>query len=363
VKALNPQSRHPLRQLLSRLLCGALLLCATFAATSMVLAQETKTEPQNPQQQVRPRRVLAPEEMGEPDEVVRIDTDLIMVNVTVTDAQGNPVRNLRQEDFKLYEDDAERPVAFFNVQKQTGVARPVSVVFALDVSGSMTSEEMGRLHTAMRAFSINLSQRSPAVFAVMSFGMNVKTVQGFTNDQQKLERAFQKVARDPNGLSTHTYDAVDDAIRLLVRSAPRSRDRILMRRAVIVITDGFPVGDVVSPRTVIERANAADVSIYTVTLPSYSRVLASASRTPLPTPLDVSMLAERTGGMSVYASDKDYEPLFRAIAEEVTSGYVLAFYPTEEKRRDGRSHSIRIQAPAGLNVRQSRPGYEGSQRK
>jgi VWFA-related protein len=194
----------------------------------------------------------------------------------------------------------------------------------------------------------------------MTFGMNVKTLQNFTSDTQKLDKAFERLAREPNGLSTHTYDAVDDAVRLLVRHAPRTRERRLMTRAVVVVTDGFPVGDTVSAQTVIERANAADVSIYTVTLPSYSRLLASTERTPLPTPLDVSGLTEKTGGTSVYANDRDYEPLFRALAEEVTNAYVIAFYPTEEKRRDGQFHTIRIEAPRGLAVRQSRPGYKSN---
>ena len=149
-------------------------------------------------------------------------------------------------------------------------------------------------------------------------------------------------------------------MRLLVRQAPRTRGRRLMKRAVVVVTDGFPVGDTVAPKTVIERANAADVSVYTVVLPSFSRMLASAERQPLPTPLDVSGLVEKTGGSSVYATDRDFEPLFRALAEEVTSSYVLAFYPPEEKRRDGRFHTIRVEAPRGLTVRQSRTGYKNS---
>ena len=104
------------------------------------------------------------------------------------------------------------------------------------------------------------------------------------------------------------------------------------------------------------------MSVYTVTLPSYSRLIASASaeHTPLPTPLDVSGLVDKTGGTNVYANEKDYEPLFRALAEEVTSTYVLAFYPPEEKRHDGRSHTIRVEAPRGLFVRQNRTTYKSS---
>jgi hypothetical protein len=129
-----------------------------------------------------------------------------------------------------------------------------------------------------------------------------------------------------------------------------------------VVTDGFPVGDTVSPKTVIERANASDVTVYSVTLPSFSRLLVSADREPLPTPLDVSGLTEKTGGTNVYATDKDFGPLFRSIAEEVASTYIVAFYPPEQNRRDGRFHTIRIEGPNGFNLRQSRPGYKSNEK-
>ena len=334
-------------------------LCCTLIFSALSLTVASTAVGQQPQEAQRPRRVTTPPPAQDDEDVLRIDTDLVLVDVTVTDAEGKPVRGLSADQFKLYEDGVERPISFFNVEKRGGALRPVSVVFALDVSGSMTIEELQRLRSALQLFSQRLSEY-PALFAVMAFGMEVKIIQGFTNDPQKLDRAMERLTREPNGLSTHTYDAVDDAIRLLVRKAPRTRERRLMKRAVVVVTDGFPVGDTVAARTVIERANAADVSIYTVTLPSFSRVLASAERAPLPTPLDVSGLVEKTGGTNVYATDKDFGALFRALAEEVTSAYVLAFYPPEEKRRDGLFHTIRIEGPPGLQLRQSRPGYKSA---
>ncbi|MDT5061228.1 MAG: Ca-activated chloride channel [Acidobacteriota bacterium] len=336
------------------------ILCCLIVVSGIFIASPCIAQESAPEKQERPRRALPPENQGEADEVLRIDTDLVTVDVAVADEAGQPVRNLRAEDFKLYEDGTERPIAFYNVEKRGGLTRPVAIVFALDVSGSMTAEEMERLQSAMNLFSKRLSVDRSSLFAVMTFGMNVKTLQSFTADGQKLARAFERLPSEPNGLSTHTYDAVDDAIRLLVRHAPRTRERRLMKRAVVVVTDGFPVGDTVSASTVIERANAADVSVYTVTLPSFSRMLVSTERVPLPTPLDVSGLTEKTGGTSVYATDRDFDPLFRALAEEVTSAYVLAFYPPEEKRHDGRFHTIHIEAPRGLIVRQSRPGYKSS---
>jgi Ca-activated chloride channel family protein len=338
----------------------AALSAAAVLACLFFLAQAPAPRAQEPQPPATPTQRPTPEpvELGE-DDVLKIDTDLILVDVTVTDAEGRAVKGLRPEDFKLFEDGEQRPVAFLNVERRAGAERPVAVVFAVDVSGSMTPEEMERLRTAMTAFSEKLSNR-PASFALMSFGMNARVVQSFTSDPRKLERALGKLARETNGLSTHAYDAVDDAVRLLQRSAPRTLDRRLLKRAVVVVTDGFPVGDTVHPSTVIERANQAEVSVYTVTLPSYTRLLASNTpeRVPLPTPLDVSGLVEKTGGTNFYATAKDYDPLFKALAEEVTSTYVLAFYPPEEKRRDGRLHTIRVEGPRGLSVRQNRTTYE-----
>ena len=340
---------------------GAHALKRLFAITLLALflqANAARAQQQGGDQNQRNKK---PPEVVDDDDVLKIDTDLVLVDVTVTDAEGKPVRGLRPEDFKLYEDGEERPVAFLNVERRAGAERPVAVVFAVDISGSMTPEEMARLQTAMRAFSEKLSNR-PASFALMSFGMNARVLQNFTSDPRKLDRALDKLSHEANGLSTHTYDAVDDAVRLLRRDAPRTRDHRLMKRAVVVVTDGFPVGDTVAPSTVIERANEAEVSVYSVTLPSYSRLLASASaeHAPLPTPLDVSGLVDKTGGTNVYANEKDYEPLFRALAEEVTSTYMLAFYPPEEKRHDGRSHTIRVEAPRGLFVRQNRTNYKSS---
>ncbi len=335
-----------------------LFALALLTATPMLppsLAQESDPNAQ------RPRQVM-PKDEPPPDEILKVDTDLVSLDVVARDNEGRPIRNLKSNDFKLFLDDAPQPVSFFQIEHRSGDPRPLAVVFALDISGSMTAEEIERLRQALNAFSERLANHS-ALYAVMSFGMNVKVLQKFTSETDKLDRAFDRLTREPNGLSTHTYDAVDDAIRLLVRHAPRTRERRLMKRAVLLVTDGFPVGDTVSPRTVIERANEADASIYVVTLPSFSRILPTLSETPLPTPLDVSGLADLTGGKSVYAEEGNYDQLFRALAEEVTSAYVLAFYPPEPKRRDGQFHSIRVEGPSGLTLKQSRPGFQAEKSK
>src|SRR5678815_2891449 len=106
-----------------------LLLLVALATPSVPQNQDPATPTQ------RPRKVFPKEQ--EPEDVVRFDTDLVSVDVTAIDAGGNPVRNLRQEDFKVYSDDVEQPISFFQIEKRQGESRPLAIGFAPDVSGSM----------------------------------------------------------------------------------------------------------------------------------------------------------------------------------------------------------------------------------
>jgi VWFA-related protein len=218
----------------------------------------------------------------------------------------------------------------------------------------MTPEELERLRDALRIFVRNLADYQ-SHFAVMTFGMEVKTLQPFTNRPEKLEKSFNKLLKDQDGLSTHAYDAVDDAVRLLRKKSPPSLKNQLPKRAVVLITDGFPVGDTVAPKTVIERANEAETSVYSVILPSFSRL--QGNRKPLMTPLEASGLTEKTGGKNFYATGSDFAPLFRALAEEITASYVLAFYPNEAAQTDGMFRRVRIETRDGLTIKQNRDGY------
>jgi VWFA-related protein len=291
------------------------------------------------------------------DDVLRVETELIPFEVTVTDKDGKPVRGLEAKDFKLFEDGEERSIDFFEpIKKADG--RPLSIVFALDVSGSVTREELERLRDAMRVF-VNKLADYDSYFAVMSFGMEVKILQSFTNRPDKLEKSFEKLLREQEGLSTHAYDAVDDAIRLLKKKSPVAVKEKIPKRAVILITDGFPVGDVVSPKTVIERANDAETSVYSILLPSYSRLQRDSK--PLLTPLEASGLLEKTGGRAFYATRQSFEPLFKSLAEEITASYALAFYPKSPGGQN-KFRQVRIETSKGFQVKQNRAGYRLGQK-
>lgn len=290
------------------------------------------------------------------DDVIRVATDLVSFEVSVSDKNGNPVRNLRAEDFRIFEDGVERSIDFFQPIRKRDESRPLAVVFTLDVSGSMTDAEIGRLRSAMQSFVKRLANYE-SYFAVVSFAMEVRTLQSFTNRRDKLEKSFDKLVRDQDGLSTHAYDAIDESVRLIARKSPKVIKGRLPKRAVILVSDGFPVGDVVSPETLVERANAAETTVYSVILPSFSRL--QSDKRPVITPLEASGLIDKTGGKSFYATEKSFDALFQALAEEITASYAIAFYP----ERDGGSSNatprkITIQSKGGFTVRQNRTEYK-----
>jgi Ca-activated chloride channel family protein len=290
------------------------------------------------------------------DDVVRVNTDLVSFEVSVTDKDGNPVKNLQPNDFKVLEDGKVRNPDFFQPIMKSDTGRPLSIVFTLDVSGSMTPEELGKLERAMQIFFDRLAGYDSYI-AVTAFGMNVMTLQSFTNRPDKLGKIFNKLERDADGLSTHAYDAVDDAIRMIVKKSPPKVREKFPQRAVIIVTDGFPVGDVVSPKTVIERAHQSETSVFSVILPSFSRFQMGSK--PLLTPLEASGLIDLTGGKTFYATDKNFEDLFKSLAEEITSSYAIAIYPGETNRDDGKFHQVRIESTKGYLIKQNRSGYKG----
>lgn len=286
---------------------------------------------------------------------IKIDTDLATFEVSVTDRQGKPVRGLTAKDFKLFEEGRERPIDFFEPIRKKDHSRPLAIVFALDVSGSMTDAELQRLRVAMEDFVKRLTDYQ-SVFAVLSFAMEVKTAQSFTNRPERIEQAFGKLRRDQDGLSTHAYDAVDYAVRLIRKESPKTIKREFPRKAVILITDGFPVGDVVSPATVIERANENETSVFSVLLPSFSRLQRGGRR--VLTPLEASGISERTGGISIAANDSNFEKIFEALAEELTSSYAVAFYPDSDSGTKNSEKKVRIESTSGLVIRQNRLSYK-----
>lgn len=281
---------------------------------------------------------------------VRIDTDLVTLDVTVTDKNGNYVRDLQPEEFQIFEDGKPKKLDFFAVSDESAMSRPLAVVFALDCSGSLKLEETKMLRDAAMRFTELM--RGESVFAAMAFNYKVKVLQGFTEDPRKLEKALAKV--DHFEGSTRLYDALDQAITLLNKQAPRSRKNRPVRRVIIVISDGFDSASIIDRQELIRRAVAAGVTVYSITLPSYILSPTQSSERVL-TPLDATRVVAATGGLDFAADVKDFSPIFKALAEEIRASYALAYYP---ENSDGKFHNLSVKITRlGMQLRISRTGY------
>jgi VWFA-related protein len=160
-----------------------------------------------------------PEEV-EAGDVIKVDTTLVTLPVSVMDRDGRYVPNLRKEDFRLWEDGTEQQVAFFS-----SVDKPFSVVLMIDTSGS-TRMRLEAIQDAAIAFTNQL--RSDDRVMIVSFDDQIRVLSQFTSDRGRLRDAIR---RTEPGDGTKLYDAVD-----LVMN--QHLNNVSGRKAIVLFTDG-----------------------------------------------------------------------------------------------------------------------------
>jgi VWFA-related protein len=187
-----------------------------------------------------------PQEVDAGD-VIRVNTTLITIPVSVMDRDGRYVPNLQKEDFRVWEDGVEQDVAFFQ-----SVDKPFSVVLMLDTSPS-TQFRLEDIQDAAITFVDQL--RPDDKVMVVSFNDNIKILSEMTTDRARLHKAIQRSKTDDG---TRLYDAVDMVIN-------QQLSRIQGRKAIVLFTDGV---DTTSRRATFESnitdARELDALIYPV---------------------------------------------------------------------------------------------------
>ena len=160
-----------------------------------------------------------PEEV-EAGDIIKVDTTLVTLPVSVMDRDGRYVPNLRKEDFRLWEDGTEQQVAFFS-----SVDKPFSVVLMIDTSGS-TRMRLEAIQDAAIAFTNQL--RPDDRVMIVSFDDQIRVLSPFTSDRGRLRQAIR---RTEPGDGTKLYDAVD-----LVMN--QHLNNVSGRKAIVLFTDG-----------------------------------------------------------------------------------------------------------------------------
>ena len=256
----------------------------------VLTGKTTGSYPSSTQQQ--PQQLPAsndPEEVGEGD-VVRVNTSLVTVPVSVMDRSGRYIPDLRQRDFRIFEDGIEQQVAYF-----ASVEKPFTVALVIDTSSS-TAFRMEQIQDAAMAFVDQLRPEDQVI--VISFDDDVRVLAEATSDRYALRNAIR---RTRNGGSTRLYDAVDFVIN-------QRLNRVNGRKAVVLFTDGV---DTTSRRATyqsnVRDAEELDALIYPVQYDTYNDVNAGGGgggggtnwpgRAPMPRRRSSSILIDILGGI------------------------------------------------------------------
>lgn len=327
-----------------------------------------------------------PEEVGEGD-VLKVETSLVTVPVSVLDRQGRFISNLKQDDFRIFENGVEQSIAYFEPAE-----KPFTVALLLDTSAS-THFHLDEIREAAIAFAKQLRPQDRVL--IVSFNDEVLLLTEATNDLNLVETVIDQGAN--TGSSTRLYDAVDLTIR-------ERMNKIKGRKAIVLFTDGVDTSSQTATyHTTLSEVDELDALIYpiqydtsdylnamqgngtvTVTTTSGGLFGMTTSQQTYSVPMNngnngisipgttkadydradryLHALADKTGGRLYQANDtKQLADAFSRIAEELRRQYSLGYYPKAESAEgaDGR-RQIRVKVKQANLAVKARDSYTKS---
>jgi VWFA-related protein len=310
------------------------------------------------------------EVISDDTEVLRVETSVVTIPVTVIDRQGRFVSGLQEEHFKIFEDGKEQQIAYFN-----STELPFTVVLLLDVSNS-TQFKIDEIQDAAISFVRELKDNDRVMVIAFDEKVNLLTKEP-TNDRNKLISAIR---RADFGGGTSLYDAVDHAIN-------KALSRIEGRKAIVLFSDGV---DTTSRRSSYDRtvrdSAELDATIYTIYYNTFRDMRSGGGGTignPYPRRGGIGGilgtilgggniqiggggggggtsrgeyalgeryledLAQTTGGRKYDANTtSNLETAFHDIAEELRRQYSLGYYPSETGKTGQRKQvKVRVNQP------------------
>jgi VWFA-related protein len=303
-------------------------------------------------------------------DVIRFDTALVMVPVSVLDRNGRYVPMLRKDQFRLAENGVDQKIAYFATTDS-----PFSVVLLIDTSGS-TQMRLDDIQDAAMKFVEKLKPTDRVM--VMSFDDRIQVQCKATTERDVIEKAIR---RTRTGGGTRLYDAVDDILRKQLQTIPG-------RKAVVLFTDGV---DTTSHRasydSTIRLAEESDAPIYSVDYDTSGMGGIMGPGTggrrggvifgiPFPTPgipgstipgsspgdyrravAYLHALSDQTGGR-FYSGDSMFgiAQAFTWIAEELGRQYSLGYYPSTPGK-EGERRLIKVRVTESDMVVKARDSY------
>lgn len=301
------------------------------------------------------------------EDVIRTESDITNLPVTVTDKQHRFITTLRAEDVRVLEDGV--PQTLFTFQRETD--RPLAIAFLIDVSISQAAT-LPDEKAAARSFIENVIKSDRDQVAILPFTGSAYLEQSLTRDVLSVYKVLERVevaepsylgrgkpltgiptgprlaATPPEG-TTAIWDAVALTSSNVLENAPGLR-----RRAIILLTDGIDTTSRLSLKEAVNRALTAETVVYVIGIGDNK--MEGVFRDPL------RDIAERTGGRAFFPDKKfDLNSAFAEIEQELRTQYLIA-YSSTNKKHDGAYRKITIEVTnpelrkQNLKLRH-RPGY------
>jgi Ca-activated chloride channel homolog len=291
---------------------------------------------------LKPKPSPTPEggEEIDPESIVKINTELVTLNVRVIDRNNRPINNVRQEDFHVFEDGVPQPIELFTTEEV-----PISYGLAVDTSGSLRSQLLSVIDAGKTI--INSNRAGDETFLVRFISSDkIETVQDFTASKDLLM----------DGLDTLYVEggqtAIIDAVYLTAEHVSEYKKGDISdrrRRALIVITDGEDRNSFYKQDQLFAKLREEDVQIFVIGFVNeLDKDGGLIRKSPRERAVNlINKLATETGGRAFLPQSLSELPeIANQIIRDLRTQYVIAYNPTN-KTRDGSYRAIRVSVDQG----------------
>ena len=313
-------------------------LQAGFSFAAQTSSEENKPKDEAKREEVRREEVKkddvrrdTPGVSIKPRQFIKMDVDLALLNVTVTDPYNRLVTGLEPDNFRVFEDNIEQEVVTFSAEDV-----PISIGVIFDFSGSM-SNKVGKAREAAVQFFKTANQQDE--FFLVSFNERAELTSSFTNSVEDLQSRMMLTA--PKGRT-----ALLDALYL---GLSQMRGAHNAKRALLILSDGGDNHSRYNESDIKRLVKEADTQLYAIGI---FDPIGSRNRSPeeLAGPSLLSEVTEMTGGRVFNVERLEELPdIASKIGMELRNQYVLGYRPSN-KAHDARWRKVKIKlrAPKGL---------------
>ena len=261
-----------------------------------------------------------------PQNVIRVNVNLVLVDATVKDKAGQIMVDLKQENFELREDGTPQKIEIFSRDEL-----PLDVALVLDLSDSI-----GPFLVPLRqAANIALSALKPEdQVALFTFSTEAQMRVPFTHDKSQIA---DMIGGFQTGGATNINDAIFLPAQYLLNAPQKDR------RVIILISDdvGTSAGGQGTP-DIITEAVASDAVVYNLKIPGYNPPETRMAAAMTPGLVDIRKVVEQTGGEVFNVPDVAHlDEGFRALIQRIKTRYTLGYY-TNATAALGKPHKIDV---------------------